>query len=60
MDSTGSLALALALQPQTPNQPFQAAVVTTQGQHLQFTSLTELVNYLVRVSLAEPPPEGLR
>lgn len=55
-----TLALAMALQPQGPGQAFHAAIVTAQGQQLEFSSLSELVNYLVRVSLIDLPPEGLR
>ncbi len=58
--SRDTVALALALQPQGPGRPFHAAVATTQGQQMEFHSLSELVNYLVRLSVDTPPPEGLK
>lgn len=54
-----AIALAVALQPMGPGRPWHAALVLASGERREFDSLTAFVQYLVGLSLPQPPP-GLR
>ncbi len=54
------IALAIAIHPPTVGRPWHAALVTADGRQQTFGSVTDLVQFLVALSLDSPPDPGLR
>lgn len=54
------IALAIAVHPPRDGQPWHASLVTADGQHREFHSISAFVQYLVALSMDNPPAGGLR